>query len=52
MLEVTEQRPINNEYANSRISKLSPVTLIQGISNLIVSIGQLSLSVHYAINRG
>ena len=27
MLEVTEQRPMNNEYVNSRISKLSPVTL-------------------------
>ena len=27
MSEVTEQRPMNNEYANSRISKLSPVTL-------------------------
>ena len=27
MLEVTEQRPMNNEYANSLISKLSPVTL-------------------------
>ena len=27
MLEVTEQRPMNNEYANSWISKLSPVTL-------------------------
>ena len=30
MLEVTEQRPMNNEYANSCISKLSPVTLIMG----------------------
>ena len=28
MLEVTEQRPMNNEYANARVSKLSPVTLI------------------------
>ena len=27
MLEVTEQRPMNNEYANSGMSKLSPVTL-------------------------
>ena len=27
MLEVTEQRPINNENANAWISKLSPVTL-------------------------
>ena len=27
MEEVTEQRPMNNEYVNSRISKLSPVTL-------------------------
>ena len=27
MLEVTEQRPMNNEYVNSWISKLSPVTL-------------------------
>ena len=27
MLEVTEQRPTNNEYINSRISKLSAVTL-------------------------
>ena len=27
MLEVTEQRPMNDEYVNSRISKLSPVTL-------------------------
>ena len=27
MLEVTEQRPMNNEYVNSSISKLSPVTL-------------------------
>ena len=27
MLEVTEQRPMNNEYANSWISKLSLVTL-------------------------
>ena len=27
MLEVTEQRPLNNEYVNSQISKLSPVTL-------------------------
>ena len=25
--EVTEQRPMNNEYANAWISKLSPVTL-------------------------
>ena len=25
--EVTEQRPMNNEYINSWISKLSPVTL-------------------------
>ena len=29
MLEVTEQRLMNNEYANSCISKLSPVTLSQ-----------------------
>ena len=28
MLEVTKQRPMNNEYANAWISKLSPVTLI------------------------
>ena len=27
MLQVTEQRPINNEYVNSRVSKLSRVTL-------------------------
>ena len=27
MLEVTEQRPMNNEYGNSWIGKLSPVTL-------------------------
>ena len=27
MLEVTEQRPVNNEYANSWINKLSPLTL-------------------------
>ena len=27
MLEVTEQRPMNNEYVNSWISKLSPVIL-------------------------
>ena len=27
MLEVTEHRPMNDEYANARISKLSPVTL-------------------------
>ena len=27
MLEVTEQRPMNNEYVNIIISKLSPVTL-------------------------
>ena len=27
MLEVIEQRPMNNEYVNSRISKLSPVSL-------------------------
>ena len=27
MLEVTEQKLMNNEYANARISKLSPVTL-------------------------
>ena len=27
MLEVTEQRPMNNEYVNAWISKLSPVTL-------------------------
>ena len=28
MLQVTERRLMNNEYANSRISKLSPVSLI------------------------
>ena len=27
MLEVTEERPMNNEYANARISKLSPVNI-------------------------
>ena len=27
MSEVPEQRPMNNEYVNSWISKLSPVTL-------------------------
>ena len=27
MLEVTKQGPMNNEYANALISKLSPVTL-------------------------
>ena len=27
MLKVTEHRPMNNEYASSRISKLSPVNL-------------------------
>ena len=27
MLEVTEQRPMNNKYVNSWIIKLSPVTL-------------------------
>ena len=27
MLEVTEQRPMNNDYVNSLISRLSPVTL-------------------------
>ena len=27
MFEVTEQRPMNNEYVNSLISKLSPLTL-------------------------
>ena len=27
MLEVTELRPMNNEYVNIIISKLSPVTL-------------------------
>ena len=27
MSEATEQRPMNNEYINSRISKLSPLTM-------------------------
>ena len=34
MLKVTEQRPMNNEYVNSRISKLSPGTLAGIFKNL------------------
>ena len=36
MLEVAEQRPTNNEHANSWISKLSPVTLNNGVKLWIV----------------
>ena len=36
MLEVTEQRPMNNEHANASISRLSAVTL--NATNVFLSI--------------
>ena len=34
MSEVTKQRPMNNEYVNSQISKLSPVVTLAGMFKL------------------
>ena len=44
ILEVTEQRPMNNEYANSWISKLSPVTLIESKTVWIINQKESSMS--------
>ena len=39
MLEIIEQLPTNNEYANARISKLDPATL--SVNRLSIKSGNL-----------
>ena len=50
MLEITEQRPMNNEYANSGISKLSPVTLA-GILKLYSRLVSMLQTRNHEVNR-
>ena len=50
MLEVTKQRPMNNEYVNSSISKLSPVTLA-GIFKLFSTFLSTLQTRNHEVNR-
>ena len=51
MLEVTEQRPMNNEYANSWISKLSPMNLkVIGLAKYLMEKDYQNLCCLYVFN--
>ena len=50
MLEVTEQRPMNNKYVNSWISKLSPL-ILAGIFKLYSKFLSTLQTRNHEVNR-